>query len=330
MYELIEKYKRISFIGMCKNAGKTTAMNSFIDKCFKKGLKLGITSIGRDGEDKDVIYDIAKPKIYVEKGTIVATAYDCIEKSSIGTKILENTNISTAMGDIIIFEALNSDYIEIAGPPYKSAIKDVSDKMEFYGVDIIFIDGALGRKGSADKYVSDAAILSTGIAYSTDINKIVSDTIFAKNMLSLDSVDFEIETNSSVSIVNNDKSINELSLKTSLNSANEVIKYLDKDSRYLVLQGAFAEDLAEQLVINRKKLNNLTVVVENGTKVFITKKQYENMLKANIGLKAVDSINVLAVTINPTSPKGEVVDKDLMLKRFNEKLDCPVINVKKV
>ena len=142
MFDLIDRYKRVSFIGMCKNAGKTTAMNTLIKECSKKGIVLGITSIGRDGEERDILYDIVKPKIFVEKGTIVATASECMYKSSTEWDVLEDSNISTSLGNVLISRAINSGYVEVAGPPYKSAIKEVCDKMLQHGADKIFIDGA--------------------------------------------------------------------------------------------------------------------------------------------------------------------------------------------
>ena len=47
--ELAENYKRISIVGMAKNAGKTTALNYLIEEAMDEGLTLGITSTGRDG-----------------------------------------------------------------------------------------------------------------------------------------------------------------------------------------------------------------------------------------------------------------------------------------
>lgn len=329
MFELIENQTSVSFIGMCKNAGKTTAMNFLIEECSKRDIVLGITSIGRDGEERDVLHDIVKPKIYVPVGTIVATASECVDKSNIKIKLLEETNISTSLGDVLIFEVLSNGYIEIAGPPYKSVIQDVSKKMLSYGAKKIFIDGALGRKGSADKNIADAVILSAGVAYSSILDTLVDDTAFAVEMLSLPSLDYKIRDLSNVTIIDKEGVLHNLDLKTSLNSAKEIISSLSVDSRYLVLKGAFSSELAEALVINRNKFLNLTIIVENGTKVFIKRKEYNNMLKANIGLIALENINVVAVTINPTSPTGKTLDKELLEAALKDKVNVPVVNVKR-
>ena len=46
LYELIEGTKTLSVIGMCKNAGKTTVLNSLIGECEEHGDVLGLTSSG--------------------------------------------------------------------------------------------------------------------------------------------------------------------------------------------------------------------------------------------------------------------------------------------
>ena len=38
---LAQKYKRISIVGMAKNAGKTTALNYLLEEAMDEGLRLG-------------------------------------------------------------------------------------------------------------------------------------------------------------------------------------------------------------------------------------------------------------------------------------------------
>ena len=53
--ELIAPYASVSIIGMCKNAGKTTVLNEIIRELSAAGCVMGLTSIGRDGESKDLV-----------------------------------------------------------------------------------------------------------------------------------------------------------------------------------------------------------------------------------------------------------------------------------
>lgn len=63
-YDLLKDYKRVSIIGMEKNVGKTTVLNQLIEDIGMKKI-VGLTSIGRDGEDTDVVTNTHKPRIYV-------------------------------------------------------------------------------------------------------------------------------------------------------------------------------------------------------------------------------------------------------------------------
>ena len=53
--QLIAPYSSVSIIGMCKNAGKTTVLNRIIREVNGNGQTIALTSIGRDGENKDLV-----------------------------------------------------------------------------------------------------------------------------------------------------------------------------------------------------------------------------------------------------------------------------------
>ena len=71
--KLLKPYRSVSIIGMNKNVGKTTTLNYILKEARGK-VSLGLTSIGRDGEEIDVVTSTEKPKIYIEKNAMVATA----------------------------------------------------------------------------------------------------------------------------------------------------------------------------------------------------------------------------------------------------------------
>ena len=54
----------VAMLGMCKNAGKTTAMNRLIRELAAAGQgPVALTSIGRDGEATDLVTGTSKPPI---------------------------------------------------------------------------------------------------------------------------------------------------------------------------------------------------------------------------------------------------------------------------
>ena len=188
IYELIEKYRRISIIGMEKNVGKTTLLNKLINDIGIKKV-LGITSIGRDGEDVDVVTSTDKPRIYIRRGSIIATGRDCLSKCDITKEILYVTDFTTPMGDIVVVRALSDGYVDIAGPSYNTQVKKIIELMENFGSEITIIDGALSRKSTAISDVSDATILATGAALSLDMLKVIEETKKTVNFLQLEELE---------------------------------------------------------------------------------------------------------------------------------------------
>lgn len=96
--EYIQSVRSLSIIGMCKNAGKTTVLNKLIAELNESRVRLGLTSIGRDGESTDLVTRTAKPGIYVYEGTLVATAVDMFRLSDITREIIYSTGWPTPWG----------------------------------------------------------------------------------------------------------------------------------------------------------------------------------------------------------------------------------------
>ena len=74
LYTQLASYRTICLAGMCKNAGKTTALRTILREDDGRYGPLGLTSIGRDGEREDIVTGTKKPQLYIREGTLVATA----------------------------------------------------------------------------------------------------------------------------------------------------------------------------------------------------------------------------------------------------------------
>ena len=70
----ILKYKSVSIVGMAKNTGKTTCLNYVLERLAEENHKIAVTSIGVDGEERDVLYNTLKPRISLKEGTIFITS----------------------------------------------------------------------------------------------------------------------------------------------------------------------------------------------------------------------------------------------------------------
>ena len=112
MREFLTGIKSLSIIGMQKNAGKTTCLNSILSEMTD--TVIGLTSIGRDGELEDSVYKVRKPSIFVTKGTIVATTTEALGNSSAEYSILVKTKMNTPMGVIYIIKVTKAGFIDLA------------------------------------------------------------------------------------------------------------------------------------------------------------------------------------------------------------------------
>ena len=70
--------KAIGILGTAKNTGKTTTFNFLLEWSNLESIKVGLTSIGYDGEDIDNITGLPKPRIFVQKDNTIATAEQCL------------------------------------------------------------------------------------------------------------------------------------------------------------------------------------------------------------------------------------------------------------
>ncbi len=254
----IKKYESLSIIGNYKNVGKTTTLNFIIKEA--KGITLGLTSIGVDGESEDVVSKTKKPRIYIKKGTIIATSKSCVLESDITKEILEVTNINTPLGKIVIFKALSDGYIKLSGPSINSQIKYVLNRLKYFGCELSIVDGALSRKTLASPSITQATIFCSGASLSLNIDKVVEDTIHEVNMIDIESIDddnfyniYEKIEEYKVSIINGDYSYKNLNLKTTLNSHEEIINNLDENSKYIYLNGIITTSFIQNLIKSSDK-----------------------------------------------------------------------------
>jgi len=329
----LNKCKVISIIGLAKNVSKTTTLNHIINLLRDKKT-IGITSIGRDGEPYDVITDLPKPKIIVEKGTIFATTEDSLKNGDVETTILKNTNFSTPLGVINIYEAKNKGYVELAGPSMNKQLKLLCSEMLKIGCDVIFIDGAFDRRSFATPLISDATILSTGASVSSNLEMVVDLTSHIYDLFSLDIIKDtrireivkKILLTAQVGVINNDYSFKKLDESTALGSSKVIFNQLTTNAKYLLIKGAITDRILEEYVSN-KKVKGLTVIATDSTKLFVSKPAFYKFIKKGGTIKVLDQINLIAITINHTSPLGYEFKNNQFMRLLQERIKLPIFNL---
>ncbi len=312
MIDLIKQSKVISIVGMGKNVGKTTTLNYLISSL--PSTKIGLTSIGYDGEDIDTITNKPKPKITVLENTIFATATTLLKHTQLDFDILVETKMNTPLGEVVLVRAKSSGNVILAGPSMKSQIKEIIDLFWGYNVEKIFIDGAFGKMVSTDASLVDATILATGLAYHPNIDKIVNDTIYRAHLYQNENL-YKVQ--------------DEEVLIISDVIGNELEKAKQIDSKMTNrLNGALTDRFINEILYNSSK-RNLKFILDNPTMCFVSNEVAQKALLRNINIYFANTTKLLAITINPTSPHGLVIDSNLLKEKLASKTNIPVFDVMK-
>jgi hypothetical protein len=156
--------RRIAFLGLAKNAGKTTALTAVLAEMHLAGVVAGATSAGRDGEEFDAITGEPKPRFRVHPGQLLASAATTFETASFPVTELATLPFATRFGPVQLRRAEGEGEIEVIGPSTASQMARTAAALEAAGAEIVLLDGAVGRRAFAAGRVSDGIVLSVGMS----------------------------------------------------------------------------------------------------------------------------------------------------------------------
>jgi len=300
-------YRSISIIGMAKNVGKTTTLNYLIDSFSQSRTCLALTSIGRDGESTDVVTGTKKPRIFVQKGTMIATAEKLLGFCDITKEILQVTEINTPLGRIVIVRALSDGFVQLGGPSITSQMGDLLMLFEELGADKTIVDGALNRKTLANPSVTEATILCTGASLSRNIQTVIQETQHLVSLLTLPKLE-DKEILAELEQVTDEK--------------------VTKRERYIYIRGAVSDAFISNLIMSGSRLKGVYLIAEDASKIFIKPATYEKLVMKQAILTVVNPIHLVGLTVNPTSPYDMDFDGAEFLEKICEAVSIPVYNVK--
>lgn len=151
---------RLALVGTGKNAGKTTVLN-FLLEVFSPE-KTAVSSVGRDGEEYDVVEKHPKPRIHLQPGTLFATARSSLTRCAGTWKVEQETDFQTPLGEVLIARTISGCRVELAGPSQTDQMIEICEWMQGLGATRVLIDGAFDRMASSAARLSQAVILAAG------------------------------------------------------------------------------------------------------------------------------------------------------------------------
>ena len=152
----------LAIVGVSKHAGKTTALIRLIEDASRTGRRLGVASVGVDGERADTVLGTPKPPIPVPTGTLFATAIGAMKEASTPVEWIEPTGISSPFGEVWVGRAAASGMISLAGVRQLAHLLLLRARFRSLGADHVIYDGALSRMIAMHPDAVEGVILATG------------------------------------------------------------------------------------------------------------------------------------------------------------------------
>ena len=177
--------RRIAFLGLAKNAGKTTALTAVLAELHRSAVIAGATSAGRDGEEFDAITGEPKPRFRVYPGQLLASAASTFEMASFPAAELATLPFPTRFGPVQLRRADGEGELEVIGPSTASQMARTAAALEAAGAEIVLLDGAVGRRAFAAGRVSDGIVLSVGMSAGDSLPAVLAAAAAAVDLIRL-------------------------------------------------------------------------------------------------------------------------------------------------
>ena len=333
----IEQFSSVSIVGMAKNTGKTTCLNYVINRLQEKGRHIAITSIGVDGEERDILYDTPKPRIVLYDGMVFITSEKDYAQREFPADLLSVSERVTPLGRLITARAKGSGKVVLSGPSDSTWLKEVIASMKSYGVGTTLVDGALSRMSLASPAVTDAMILCTGAACSSQLSQVIHKTKFRCRIIDLEVVE-RSRTEELMHFGRGVWYLNEASggweevVDTVFKFENESDKFfLEKmnstfaGANTFYVGGAVTNLFLNMLSMNRKQ--QIELIIRDFTKLFVEPSTFDKFIRRGGTIKVLYKPKLIAVITNPVSPEGVRMDPVMLRQQMEDSLQVPVYDV---
>lgn len=327
----ILQHRSLSIVGLEKNTGKTVCLNYILHRMNELGVHVGVTSIGVDGEQVDAVFATAKPEITLYEGTHFITSEQHYTKRQL-VSILEHVDSRrTALGPLVTARVLVRGKALLSGAATTGVLKSQIEQLDSMGVGISIVDGALSRLSLASPTVTDAMILATGAAVSANVKQLVAKTKFLHNLICLNEVSSELRDTlnnieSGIWAIDSEQQPHDLNIRSAFligNTDNKMFAY----GKTFFAAGAISDRLLKILVAKER---DITLITRDFTKLFITPEAYVEFTRRGGRLLVLQRSRLIAVTLNPTSPQGFLLDSKSTCEALSDALQTPVYDVMKI
>jgi len=327
--ELVADTRTLALVGLAKNTGKTETLAALLREYTEAERVIGVTSIGRDGEARDVIdARIEKPCVRLAAGSLVATTGALLRASGLTHERLAQTGIRTPLGEVVLARLNEPGAIEVAGPSAAADLHAVGEAMLELGAEQVLIDGAIDRRAASAPAVADGLVMATGAILSVDIEAVVTATREAVDLVRLPVATGERANGTGVA----DEPIaldRRLVLNADPAQIAELLREHERASTFTV-QGALSERFLEGLLAARSERagRELRIVAGDPTKVFLARRGAGWYARQGIRIEVRETIELAAITVNPVAPQSHRFDSAALCESIAAAIpNVPILDV---
>jgi hypothetical protein len=303
----------VAILGVSKNAGKTTTLCHLAN-----GLKerVGLLSIGIDGEELDFWLGAPKPRIFVRAQSLIATAEGMIKGGATKARILHRSGVTTPLGELVVARVEEDGFVVLAGVRHKDDVKNIIAQIDRHKVERILIDGSYHRAMAADPEVSQGVVLVTGAIVGKTCEEVAEKTKFALERLLIPETNDDEERLLATNVF-----LDRCIIVKNKGKALEKTFSMFEADRLQVEKGALVfvgGVLTDGLLNAFGSVEGVKVFVYDPTRVFLSKEALDRFSRNGGTICARKGIKVLAVAINPKSILGYELDAAELKDRVEE------------
>jgi hypothetical protein len=280
LHELVRPHAVTAVVGLAKNAGKTTVLNHLLE--LLPG-PVGLASLGLDGELRDHLTGLAKPRVRPPAGSLVATASGLVGDA----RVARGLGFRTAVGEVVLVEAAGAEPVVVSGPARLDELDGVVEELRACGAQRVLLEGALGRLGPAAPGRAQAVVLAAGAAMA-----ISAEDYPLRLRLALNALDLPVSDESAG-----------LEVAHAAGFEPELAGRIEAEgARVVAVSGAVTGPLLELLM--RRSLRAV-IAVPDATHVLARPQQVARARRAGVELAVRRPLPVVAVTASPFHPDLE-------------------------
>ena len=341
--ELLAGTRALALVGLAKNTGKTETLAAILREHAASDTRVGVTSIGRDGEEHDVIdARIDKPRVELQRGSLVATTGALLRASGVAHERLMQTGVRTPLGEVVLARLSEAGAVEVAGPSAAADLHAVSDAMLEFGAEQVLIDGAIDRRAASSPAVAEGLVMATGAILSEDIEAVVTATSDAVDLVRLPLAGGEHgarsggrSERSAAQDAGESATADWVTLERRLvlNAEPAEIAAALREHPHastFAVEGALGERFLEGLLAARTERSGreLRIVAGDPTKVFLSRRGPRWYARQGISIEVLQTIELKAITVNPVAPQSHRFDSQMLRELIGSAVaDVPILDV---